>query len=51
MLKSQRKTQTAKIMSPSEANNPTLTALEKCNVDETEDKDFKIAIINVLKDP
>jgi hypothetical protein len=38
-------------MSPSGASNPTLTGLEKYNLAEAEDKDFKAAIINVLKDP
>lgn len=36
-------------MSPLVSTNPTTVGLEKCNVAEVPDKDFKIAILNIIK--
>lgn len=37
-------------MPPLEPSNPTTVSPEKCNVAETQDKDFKIVIMNMYKE-
>ena len=39
------------IMLPTELNNPIVVNLEKSNLVEAHDEDFKIAIMNMYKDP
>lgn len=52
MSRHQHKTQTliAKTMHPAEPTNPTRVGPRKFNIAESQDKDFKIAIMNVFKD-
>lgn len=37
-------------MPPPEPSNATIVGLEKCNLVEAQDKDFKISIMNMFKD-
>jgi hypothetical protein len=37
-------------MSPVELSNPTTADPEKCNINESPGRDFKIAIMNMFKD-